>query len=193
MFKLRQKVTKIFLQLNHMFAIFRWRRSISILNIGYQYFVCLRINAAISFLPHLQVEEINVDGLTWEDVCLKIPVVKKPKCMDEVRKSNLSWKIMLLLFNSRVKRSQIIYRYSGVEGWVPPALLHSEYVLHSRWCHPFTTSLLSGTTLPTWTWLSSPPSCLKMSPPSWWGPPAWGPCPPRAWPLSFDVGATLAK
>ena len=108
MFKLRQKVTKIFLQLNHMFAIFRWRRSISILNIGYQYFVCLRINAAISFLPHLQVEEINVDGLTWEDVCLKIPVVKKPKCMDQVRK--------ILLFNNRVKRSQIIYRYSGVEG-----------------------------------------------------------------------------
>ena len=60
---------------------------------------------------------------------------------------------------------------------------------HSRWwwCHPFTTSLLSGTTLPTWTWPSSPPSCLKMSPPSWWGPPAWGPCPPPAWPLSLQL------
>ena len=32
------------------------------------------------------MEEINVDGLTWEDVCLKIPVVKKPKCMDQVCK-----------------------------------------------------------------------------------------------------------
>ena len=34
------------------------------------------------------MEEINVDGLTWEDVCLKIPVVKKPKCMDQVHKYN---------------------------------------------------------------------------------------------------------
>ena len=40
-----------------------------------------------------QVEEINVDGLTWEDVCLKIPIVKKPKCMDQVSKWSSSIKL----------------------------------------------------------------------------------------------------
>ena len=53
------------------------------------YYDSLQTNAALTCLPHLQVEEINVDGLTWEDVCLQIPVVKKPKCMDQVRQIKL--------------------------------------------------------------------------------------------------------
>ena len=29
------------------------------------------------------METINTDGLTWQDVCVRIPIIQKPKCLDQ--------------------------------------------------------------------------------------------------------------
>ena len=52
-----------------------------------------------------------MDGLTWEDVCLKIPVVKKPKCMDQVCKYKI--KNTKCQFNWKFHSSPLLTHSSG--------------------------------------------------------------------------------
>ena len=47
-----------------------------------------------------KVEEIDLNGLKWSDVCLKIPVIKKPKCFDPSKFSLFDY-----FFGKRKKRS----------------------------------------------------------------------------------------
>ena len=47
-----------------------------------------------------KVEEIDHNGIKWDDVCLKIPVVKKPKCFDPSKFSLFDY-----FFGKRKKRS----------------------------------------------------------------------------------------
>ena len=47
-----------------------------------------------------KVENIDHNGLKWKDVCLKIPVVKKPKCFDPSKFSLFDY-----FFGKRRKRN----------------------------------------------------------------------------------------
>ena len=46
------------------------------------------------------MEEINHNGLMWKDVCLRIPVVKKPTCFDSSKFSLIDY-----FFRKRSKKS----------------------------------------------------------------------------------------
>ena len=47
-----------------------------------------------------KINEINHDGMSWQDVCLNIPVIKKPKCFDPSKFSLFDY-----FFGKRRKRS----------------------------------------------------------------------------------------